>query len=285
MGTQTTVLSSKLTLVRHFGVNETADQHCGTIARQEQRVNQIGVGLEYYKFGDTHKFFEKITVHLYSLSVGIPDKSIGGAYCYDLGGRSEIHIPNYDGGGYDPYTMDAYLSHEIGHAFHNWTRCFYDKIGPEFVAFWERGISENNSTFNATLYPWKTAAGGLQRPEEMFANAFRCFLGAALTRGVSGPGSKDPVTPGFRDPKLNQGWCTQMKLLPETAAMVQAYGIKAGTLTWPWGDMGGWRFQLPSNAQYPNLWVAHWYENNNMAAWYFWNGSAWLRWYPSYTRS
>jgi len=290
MASITITLSSKLTLVRHFDATkgETADQHCGTVARHEQRFAEIGVGLEYYKFGDTHKFFNKIKVNVYSLSVGVPDKSIGGAYCWDLGGgRSEIHIPNYDGGGYDPYIMDAYMSHEVGHAFHNWTRCFYDKLGPEFSAFWEREISENNSTFDQTKYPWKIEAGGVQHPHEMFANAFRCYFGAKLTRGVSNQGDREKVTTGFRDPALNQGWCTQMKLLPEAAAMIQdaKYGIKPGTLTWPWGNTGGWRFQLPATSIYPNLWVAQWYDPNNMASWYFWNGSAWVRWNPEYNRT
>jgi hypothetical protein len=290
VATVTTVFTgTKLTLVRHFDETkgESAEKHCGPLVDWSRWIAEIGAGLEYYKFGDTHKFFEKVVVHCYSLSVGLPDPNIGGAYCVDLGtGRSVIHIPYFNGGGYDPYVMDAYLSHELGHAFHNWTRCFADKFGKEFVPFWDRQISENNSTFDATKSPWKTPTGGIQYANEMFANAFRCYFGARLTRGVSGPGSKDPVTPGFRDPALNQGWCTQMKLLPETAAMIEAYGIKAGTLAWPWGDTGGWRFQLPSSGTpFPNLWVSHWFDNSNMAQWLFWNGSAWLCWYPTYNRT
>jgi hypothetical protein len=71
-----------------------------------------------------------------------------------------------------------------------------------------------------------------------------------------------------------------MRLMPETCAFVETHGIKAESLSWPWGSAGGWRFQRGDG-----VWVAHMMDPNNYYVWYQWSGSAWVRFYPTYTRS
>lgn len=258
------------------------DVQCRSLTWWNQVFKEMESGLEYYWFGSSHKFFSKVKINIYSPDVEFPDKSYAEAYCHDRGNcTSEIFMINFK----EESKVKGAISHEMGHAYHNWCEVFsHSVISAEFSPFWERQFSANDSTFHPDMKPWDDPWGCSCRDEnalEQFANAWRCYFGTNSERGSSGAGTDDPVVPGFEDPKSNQQWCTMMKLLPETCAMIKNYGIKPGSLMWPYGTYGGFVF---TTTKYPTKTVCHWFDNNNMAVWYEVINGAWVRWYPSYNR-
>ena len=287
-----------LTLHRHYDdltvAYGTIDSQCGSLAQWDDWLRKITVGLEYYNFGCTHKMLSKTTIHVYCpLQKSVDGKLVDvvpfpyynntvDAYVYPREyDRSEMFIKYFNAvPGANTYKWEGALSHEFGHVHHNWVRCFQGNFSAEFSRFWQKQISINGSLFNKDLSPWKKSGGGVEYPNEQYANAFRCYLGLPSTRGVSGPGTTDPVVEGFKDPKTNQAWCYQMKLLPETAAFVDAHGIKDGTLSWPWGDSGGWQFQAGDG-----WWYAHTFNETNLAQWFKYTNTGWVRVYPTYNRT
>lgn len=260
------------------------DSQCGSLEQWNTWLTELTKGLEYYWFGSAHKMLDKAQIFCYGSWVPFKyHAALPGveAYVENVGNYgSNMHIKYFNAvPGSDPYKWDGALSHEMGHVHHNWVRCFSGPFATEFSKFWQKQISVNGTLFNKDLAPWRKVNGGVEYPNEQYANAYRCFFGLPSTRGISGPGTKDPVLEGFKDPKLNQAWCTQMKLLPETAAMVEAYGIKPDTLSWQWGDLGGFQFQSADGN-----WYAHYFNNSNLAQWFVWRNGAWQRSYPTYNR-
>lgn len=280
----TNTLYNGLTLNRFYDdLKGSVDTQCRSLSWWNQVFKEMEFGLEYYWFGTSHKFFSKLKgVNIYSLEVSFPNPEIAEAYCYDRGNcTSEIFMKNFK----EENRVKGAISHEMGHAYHNWCEVFsHASVFAEFSPFWERQFSANDSTFNADAKPWDDPWNCNCRDEnvlEQFANAWRCYFGTNSERGSSGAGTDDPVVPGFEDPKLNQQWCTMMKLLPETCAMIKSYGIRKGSLQWPYGTYGG--FVFTTNELIPRT-VCHWFDNSNMAVWYEVKNNAWVRWYPSYNR-
>lgn len=230
MQCNTQVLASGLTLHRWYKVN--VDSECRSLAYW----NETDAGLrtskfaKWYQVGNYNKFFSKVTVHVYGDQVPVPYAANGAqAYCYDRGqGRSEIHIRNFS----NTYQLEGALSHELGHAQHNYAECFGSSpFGLEFYAIWCRLVSKNGTVFNPEQAPWKKQDGGVENGYEQFANFARCYSGTPATRGVSG-NNTDPVLEGFHDPKQKPQLEDLFIRLPEATAMIATYGFKPGSLAY-----------------------------------------------------
>lgn len=285
--TRRDVLKAGTVLVRHYDDAFDLDrQCCGALSYYQAVEDQILHGaLSYYG----RKFTEKVEINVYApLLEGTPawPAGFGGADCADLGGgRSRIRIRWFDPAAFGGYKLPAALSHEIGHAYHNWTRCFHGTpYAGTFGVFFERLVSSDGSAFDPSRKPWIEPWGPGSRTEdkfEQFANAFRCFFGVLATRGVSGSGTTDPVVPGFKDPAAHPEWGAMLRLLPELTAYWDAYGLRDGTLRWEGGADGAWVFQ---NA------AGDWIRQSDYYAWQRWGWSwaawanAWNAFYPTYNR-
>jgi hypothetical protein len=281
---QVTVMPGGLWLTRVYDANSkvSIDAQCGSLDYYKQLFAQIQRQVSYYNSPDgTNKFFKRVGVTVYAPGVPFPS-STDEAHCQERNGLgdSNIDIVKFP----DVYKFEGALSHEMGHAYHNWTLCFtgttprYGSYGAIFTPFFERQISENGSTWSATGKPWYQPWGpGKGRDEnklEQFANVFRYFMGADVTRGQSGPGTKDPVVPGFKDPAKNPHWGKQLRLLPELTGYWNSYGIQNGTLSWQDGADGYWQFK---NAAGQLMVQKNYYE------WYEVVAGRWQRVSPRYT--
>jgi hypothetical protein len=285
--TITNTFPSGLKLVRHYDSHEVGsysiDTQCGTVSYYSAMVDQlIYQSLEYYNKPDgKNKFLEKVELHVYSFFIPNMPNSTAQAYCIDLGNyRSRIDIRFYDTPSFGSYKMLAAVSHEMGHAYHNWIRCFsHANINGEFSQFWEKQVSSNHTVWNPNMKPWDQPWGTGSRDEdkfEQFANAFRYFKGVLATRGVSGAGTTDPVVPGFEDPAAHAEWGKQLKILPETCAFWETYGLKPASLVWYGGTTGYWQFQ-----QSDGTWIAQ----TDYNTWFKWQNNAWVQYWPTYNRT
>lgn len=280
--TVSTTLPGGIVLNRIYDGNSTVpvDVQCGSISYISSLTNQIKNQISYYNSSDgTNKFFDKIILNVYSPLVDFPSsKDLADTTPTGTSsdpGTSTINIQKYATGNPTPdYRFEGALSHEMGHAYHNWTRCFDSNrpYGAYFSAWWERQVSTNHTEYSDTGYPWYNPPRANENQYEQFANAFRYFFGCDSTRGQSGT-STDPVQPGFEDPAAHPDWGTQMKLLPETTAYWDTYGLLNGSLSWQPGQY--WQFQNASGT---------WMAQTNYDTWYQWDGSNWNQVYPVYNR-
>jgi hypothetical protein len=92
-------------------------------------------------------------------------------------------------------------------------------------------------------------------------------------------GTRDAVIQGFENPKDHPDWKWAFQLAPETCAMMKAYGVKPGTVSW-----GGsyWLFQIKNGS-----WVYQdGYNSWHRSTWQWWSASwsPWTTFSPSYTR-
>lgn len=192
--------------------------------------------VNYYNFGSGNKFLDKVTINVYN-GVPVPQEHGQGhqAVCWDRGGgKSEIFINSFPNE--EAYKFVGALSHELGHAHHNFVGFFPGpSCGPfneDFQNIWACLFSQNRTTFNANLAPWKQA-NGVESPVEQYANMFRALAGTLETRGKSGV-APDLVLPGFHDPLApeNADWLYLAWMGPEAVAMMRVYGYRAGSAQW-----------------------------------------------------
>ena len=241
-----------------------ADLRYGIGIIAELRTDSIG----YSDKPDlTNKFLKHVEVHCYSKSLPYPDAQYGGQVTYDLGnGNSKITLPFSDPTG---YYFKAALSHEFGHAYHNWTRFLTEPKLKDVRRWWDWEISTNNSLYDekALTYPWIQPDGTIQRDYEQFANSYRILFGTTNTRGnieLIPQGMESTLT----IPELKR----KFQLLPELCAMAANYnGINNCTLQWD----NGFVFQIPSG---------HWIWQSDYFTWAYHDGSKWVSFVPTYTR-
>jgi hypothetical protein len=271
-----------MTLVRYF--KQYADQECGRVVFYSRFVLELTQGsLEHYDQPDgTNKFLSSVTLHVYGPDVPYPEhvaNFLGDALSWGFAAfvagpdKSEIHIRYM---GLDPrnlmYRYPASISHEFGHAYHNWCGWYQDATwGEEFKKFFARQFCPSGT------YPdgWSVY--------EAFANAWRCLKGSKVTRGVSGTANQgsDLTPPEIVDP-AGAPWRKQFDILPETCAYTATFGIEPGTLEWRGDATGWWQFK---NKQ--GRFVAHVSYNT----WYQWVWSwrswkyVWERFEPTYIRT
>lgn len=280
---QVEVLPGGLWLTRVYDANsrDSIDTQCGSLDYHKKLFSQIQRQVAYYNSPDgTNKFLKQVGVAVYSPRVPFPSTT-DKAHCKERNGLgpSDINIVKFS----DAYQFEGALSHEMGHAYHNWTLCFtgtpykHGQYGPIFSEFFERQLTLNGSTWSKDGKPWRQpwapAAGRDENKQEQFANVFRYFLGTDATRGKSGPGTRDPVVPGFKDPAANQHWGKQLRLLPELTGYWDSYGVQNRTLSWEGGADGYWQFK---NAAGQTMIHKNYYE------WYEVVGGRWQRVSPRY---
>lgn len=301
MAPQTTTvrLSGGALLTRHFDPTYgSADAQCGSLAQWRSWLDQLAGSLGYYRRADgSHLLLEKLELHSYSCArmasgawvVPQPDAQMAEALTYPLGaGRSRIVQRYYDAESFGGYKFPAALSHEAGHAFHNWCGFYCDSraSGPlqEVARAWEKMISQNHTSFAPGVAPWDRDPG-----QEQFANAFRVLFGTyqapGNTRGSSG-NAIDPVLPGFVDPAQHLEWGQAFQLMPELCAFIEAYGARANSLQW-----GGGRWQLVTTVNGPDcpagteVYQNYYYTQTGRAdGWFKKVNGAWQRFSPRYNR-
>lgn len=284
--TKRDVLTRGTVLVRHYDSDYDLDrQCCGPLSYYQAVEDQMASGalLYYDRASGRNKFFEKVELNIYApLLQGTPawPSGFGGADCLNLGnGQSRVRITWFDPASSGSYKLPAAISHEFGHAFHNWTRCFEGTAyAAQFSAFFERLVSSNHTTFSATAKPWDQPLGAGSRDEdrfEQFANAWRYFFGVLCTRGVSGQ-EPEKVLPGFEDPAAHPEWGKQLRTLPELTAFWDRYGLKEPSLSWQGGADGFWQFQR-SDGTY--------IAQTDFNTWFRWDGTLWAQFWPSYDRT
>lgn len=283
MQEQATKLPSGLTLVRVCPDGKPLDARCGTVAYWAELIRQIGVApvARYFNSPDGsgfNKFLSKVTVWVYDPEMTLSrEKEIGAeAYCEDMGnGYSVVTLKYFKAAGHTLYRGEGALSHELGHAWHNFARCFSATVfGNDFRMLWGKEASLNN-TVPGSQFPWNQG----QSIHEEFANAFRYFGGSDNTRGVSGPGTTDPVVNGFKDPASRKDWLALLEMLPETQGFVEAYGYVPGTLSWSRGENGGGGLIFQVHGY---VWVCQ----TAPYRWFRWvyesGGWKWQPWSPAY---
>lgn len=250
-----TPLRGGVNLVRHYNGDFNPDQQVGPASYYQQLEDQLVYqALDYYTPKDTNgwpigpnKFLRHVVWHIYCPTTPMPTPAglpPGSAWCEPPNGAGELHIHvRYADPNWDAYKLPACLSHETGHAFHFWCGLLFAGTEPAAIAevqrTWERMVSSNHTTFNANAAPWRKADGGVEDGREQIANSYRCHMGVACTRGVSGPGTTDPVIAGFEDPKAHPDWKKALQLLPELAGYLRTEAIAPGSLTWK-VDPSGW---------------------------------------------
>jgi hypothetical protein len=250
------------------------DDQCGSVAYFEDLAGQMQKQLKYYNSPDgTNKFFKRVAIGVWAPNTGFPSTT-DEAHCSDRNGigDSDINVRKFA----DKYQFEGALSHEMGHAYVNWTRCFADdRFASAFAELFERQVSGNGSRWSATgkpwSKPWEPSPGRDENKDEQFANTFRYFLGADATRGKSGP-PKDLVVPGFNDPAKNLHWGKQLKLLPELTGYWESHGLQSD-LTWQGGTNGYWQFKNSAGT---------WMKQQDYYDWYEWRDRQWVRVYPRY---
>jgi hypothetical protein len=281
MPTKTDMLPGGVKLNRVHGDDESAGKACGALELWRQIVAEISTdSFGYYSPGDgTNKFLKHIEIFCYSKAVPYPDANIGGQVTYALGNaNSKITLPFTDP---NQYWFKAALSHEFGHAYHNWVRMFEGGIYSDVRRWWNHEITINKVTYDPNVFPWKQSNGGVQIDYEQFANSFRALFGTIGTRGVTT--TKGEIVPiGFNDTNAIPELKRKFLLLPELCAMIASYGgINPNTLQWASGPIGGFMFQIPSG---------HWIWQQDYNVWAYniknilgqWNG--WTQFPPVYNR-
>lgn len=277
IATYQTPLRAGVQLVRHFNNEYNVDQQCGPASYYQAIEDQLVYqALEYYfvRYANSsdvayHKFLRRVTWHVYSWLVPMP-RADWECYCEPPAADGEIHIHTRY---YDPTTSDAgrlpgALSHETGHAFHFWAGLYAGKAAlAEVERTWERMASTYRVTYDPNVYPWRQH-DRLETPMEALANAYRYFFGTLSTRGSSGPGTRDPVLPGFADPGLHPEWRKAIQILPELCGFILAHGVRPGTLAWVGGTNGWWEFRRGTDGRL----IAHfgyydWFHRDDTGPW------------------
>lgn len=268
------------------------DTQCGSLALWGQYLQELMTDShEYYNQPDgTNKFFRCVTINCYSRFLPFPNQQLALALTYSRGDHgqlpafnSQIDIQYFDPT-VDPYRFPAALSHEVGHAYHNWAGLYgNDQASPEIAKMWEKMCSSNHTTYDPNNGPWKVPDGRTEGPWEQFANDYRYFFGTinspGNTRSSSGSNSRDPVITGFEDPANHLDWKKMMQFLPELCSMVKSYGIIPGSISW-----NNWYYQFQiGSGQW--VYMDYYYTYTGRGdGWHYWNGSTWVQWAPSYTR-
>jgi hypothetical protein len=275
--TRVDTLPGGVRLNRVYIVGEDPEIACGKLSLWKQIITEISTNsYQYYNQPDgANKFLKHVDVFCYSQTVPYPDAAIGGQVTYALGNaNSKITCPYSDP---SQYWFKAAMSHEFGHAYHNWIRMFEGGVYADVRRWWDHEITVNKVTFDPNVYPWKQA-NGVQNDYEQFANTFRILFGTVGTRGVSNTNG-EIVPPGFNDSNLIPDLKKKFLLLPELCGMIASYGgIKPNTLQWA---NGGFMFQIPSG---------HWIWQSDYNSWQYnvqnvfgqWSG--WTVFSPEYTR-
>lgn len=278
--TKTDTFFGGVKLNRIYAPGENPENSCGKLSLWDQIVLEIANNsVSYYwpqGYGiGLNKFLRHIEVNCYSQGVTYPDESIGGQVTYALGNaNSRITLPFTDP---NQYWFKAALSHEFGHAYHNWIRMFEGGVYSDVRRWWNHEITIDKISFDPNVYPWKQA-NGVQNDVEQFANSFRILFGTAGTKGASTTNG-EIVAPGFNDTNFISDLRRKFLLLPELCAMIATYGgIVPGTLQWAGG---GFMFQIPSGywiwQQDYNVWAYN--SKNLLGQWY-----GWKQFYPTYNR-
>lgn len=263
-------------LIRHYDDQKgSVDSQCGPVHWYESFVRElIDYSIRYYNQPDgTNKFARKVTLNAYGTYTPYPTDTtqfFGGntlteaMCCYPTGNGTSRIDARWLGTENVVYRMPACLSHEFGHAYHNWCQFFDGGPMAEILAYWKRTVGEPAT--------------------ELFANAFRVLKGTSQTRGVSGPGSREPLPEGIADPKDHPEWMKQMDLLPELCAYAQAHGCKS--LSWQGGVDGYWQLQRNDGTWMKQEGPYKWFRWNCTWSWVTWSWScAWVADFPDYNRT
>lgn len=303
--TSTTTFPDGFVLVRHYDdIYGSVDAQCGDLALWQSYIDQLDHdSQEYYIYsGARNKFDEKVEINAYSRFLPFPDPQGTGAVAltYALGAnKSRIDIQFFDPNGEtwnrqvwvpNTYRFPAALSHEMGHANSNWAGFYGDASAStlqEVARAWEKMISSNHTAYTPGVFPWTN-----DKPFEQFANTYRAIFGTYLapgnTRGSSN-NQRDPVIAGFEDPLAHPSWKQAIQYMPELCAFVLSYGATTDTMQW-YGDYC-WYFKtakaIPGYTSGPT-WVfqSYYYTIDGRSdGWFFYNGSDWVRFKPSYVRS
>lgn len=286
--TQRDALPFGVTLVRHYDTDFDLElQQCGRLTWWTQAVVQLRDSFwEYYDRPDgRNKFLEKIELHVYApLLRGTPNwpSGFGGADCTNLGGGySRIRLEWFDPSSNGDYKLAAALSHEVGHAFHNWTSCLEGAPwSPVFFDWYARQVTVDGVSYDPNAKPWREPRPGYrtENPFEQMANNGRFFFGTGFPpagpRGVSGPGTAEEPLPGFVDPMTRPEWGRQLQLLPELAAYWDRYGLRGG-LEWRGGTTGHFVFMNGAG---------RWVMQTDYYRYFEHDGYAWRQIWPSYSR-
>jgi hypothetical protein len=260
--------------------------------------------VSYYNSNDgTNKFLKHVRLSIYSPPVAFPS-STDLAHTTPLGnGNSDVAIRKFPdtlliNGKAELYKFEGAFAHEMGHAYHNWTRCFdYPSFGNTFTEFFQIQVSKNGSTPKTRpgqppwINTWGDPSKGRNEDErEQFANTFRFFLGSDITRGQGGPPPSIPglrvpadprwaqegTVPGFKSPADNLQWGKQLRLLPELTGYWMTYGLMGFDLSWQGGADGYWQFLNGAGT---------WMKLQNYYEWYEWKDRRWNRVSPRYSVS
>ena len=267
---KTDTLVGGVKLFRHYLSTENCSASCGSISFWNGIVTEIKTGsIEYYNnvVDGSNKFLKHIEIHCYSKSIPYPDAQYGGQVTYDLGnGNSRITCPFSD-----PTNswLKSAMSHEFGHAYHNWLRFLNHPLLTDVRRWWDHEITIVNSVYSepVTQFPWLQPDTTIQRDYEQFANSFRILFGTIGTRG-----DLELVPAGMMSTLAIPDLKRKFQLLPELCAMAMNYGgIIANTLQWDRGFI----FQLPGGC-----WI--WQSDYNAWSWH--DGSKWNSFLASYTR-
>jgi hypothetical protein len=281
--TQTLPLPYGATLVFHFDDSYPQIEQVGTLDYYQAIVNQLVYqSLEYYSQGAVNLFLKHVTLHVYADFIpyvdapGGTDALTAGFWTYDDGaGNSHINAHWLDvNQASNAYRFPASLSHEFGHAYHNWCGWRRDpNWGAVIAAFWTSEVVGNQS-FPAG---WNLF--------EAWANAYRCLKGVACTRGISGPtlnGGTDPCPAPMQDPNNHPEWRKQFDLLPELCGYMARYGCTTGSLAWSGGTNGSWTFTDLAGNNVALTRLGNGWEKWGWSWWPF--GWGWQAFDPQYDR-
>ena len=281
--------SNGLTLYRHYDSSsaDSMDYQCGSILTYKSYMNQLGTdSYEYYNQADgTNKFTLCVNLHVYSLVLPFPNIDRAEALTYSRGFHgdlpafhSDIYIRYFDPS-QGQYRFPAALSHEMGHAYHNWAG-FYGNDGAyceEVVRMWQKQINSAHTPMtDPKAFPWSG-----DPDYEQWANTYRVLFGTYIdpghTRGSSPDYSPnytlDACKQGFENPAHHPEWKKMIQFIPELCAMLKAYGgAVQDTLSW---NTNCFEFKLKNGT---------WIYQGQPNAWYYWNGSSWVQFNPVYNR-
>jgi hypothetical protein len=278
--TQTFVLPYGAKLVFHYDDSYPQEQQVGTLDYYQAIINQLVYqSLEYYNQPDgTNKFLNHVTLHIWADQIpydkspdNLPYEQTFWTF-NDDNGNSHIYAHWLDPNQGNGYRFPASISHEFGHAYHNW-------------AGWPADMRANPTGWGAEIHRvWKNAVIGTGvfpqgwNEYEAWANAYRCLKGVQTTRGISGPtlnGGSDPVPAQMQDPLNHPEWLKWFNLIPELCGFGGTFGIKTGTLQWCGDQNGYWLFQNS---------LGQWHAQTDYDTWFYWTGANWVQYSPIYKR-
>jgi hypothetical protein len=277
--TQTDIIFGGCKLIRHYDTTKSnsIDWQCGPVSYYDAMLRDMAQNnVEYYNSADgTNKFWKHVTLHVYAYSLPYEKPAadfLGNAYteafcCFNDGSDyAHIDVRYLDPNNGNSYRYPASVSHEFGHAHHNWAGlqragAAYDELRAFYTRrFLKPGVTVFPSGYNI----W-----------EAYANSWRCQRGVAATRGTP------DVPDQMENPNDHPEWRKQDNLLPELCAYVAKFGMQSGTLTWQGGENGYWQFKRGDGT-----WVGQ-FDYYNWQEWVranWWESEAWHRFYPQYDR-